>query len=116
MSLLKRSGFDFQVHRTRGIPHRIFAEHFMTSGLCMNPSINWITFHGSVDFGYLLKYLIGNSSLPQEESGFFELMKIYLFNFFDVKEIKRDIIHLSQSGGLAKLAKDLDVDRIGTVH
>lgn len=116
MGLLKRSGFDFHVHRTRGIPHRIFAEHFMISGLCLNPSINWITFHGSVDFGYLLKSLIGYAPLPQDESAFFDLMKTYLVNYFDVKEIKRDFIHLNQSGGLAKLAKDLEVERIGTIH
>jgi len=63
-----------------------------------------------------MKYLIGSAPLPLDESGFFELMKAYLVNYFDVKEIKRDIVHLNQGGGLTKLAKDLEVDRIGTVH
>ncbi len=115
MNLLKRSGFDFNAHRTRGIPHRIFAEHFITSGLCLNPQINWITFHGSVDFGYLLKSLLGGFNLPVDEKSFFEAMRAYFINFYDVKEIRRDFVHLNQ-GGLAKLAKDLDVERIGTVH
>ena len=115
MNLLKRSGFDFSIHRTRGIPHKIFAEHLITSGLCLNPQIHWITFQGSVDFGYLLKSLMGGFSLPQEEKLFFSMMRLYFINFYDVKEIRRDFVHLNQ-GGLAKLAKDLDVERIGTVH
>ena len=115
MNLLKKSGFDFNAHCTRGIPHKIFAEHFITSGLCLNPTINWITFQGSVDFGYLLKSLLGEDSLPQNEKAFFELMRFHFINFFDVKEIRRDIMHLNQ-GGLAKLAKDLDIERIGTIH
>lgn len=38
----------------------------MTSGLCINPDIHWITFHGGVDFGYMLKVLIGQE-LPSDE-------------------------------------------------
>ena len=115
MNLLKRSGFDFKIHRVRGIPHKIFAEHLMISGLCLNPSIHWVTFHGSVDFGYLLKAVMGTNSLPGDEKTFFDMMHAYFVNFYDVKEIRRDIAHLN-SGGLAKLAKDLEVERIGTVH
>jgi len=35
-------------------------------------------------------------------------------NYFDIKEIKRDIDHLY--GGLNKVAKELAIDRIGTTH
>jgi hypothetical protein len=42
-------------------------------------------------------------------------MDAYFCNYYDLKEIKRDISHLA-NGGLSKLAKDLDVERIGTVH
>ena len=42
-------------------------------------------------------------------------MRLYFVNFYDVKEIRRDFVQLNQ-GGLAKLAKDLEVERIGTVH
>jgi hypothetical protein len=34
-------------------------------------------------------------------------------NYYDCKEIKREI---DVSGGLVKLAKELDVERIGTMH
>jgi CCR4-NOT transcription complex subunit 7/8 len=86
----------------------------MTSSLCLNPEVHWITFHGGVDFGYILRALIG-SPLPADEANFFDLMNAYFCNYYDVKEIKRDISHLAL-GGLSKLAKDLDVERIGTVH
>ncbi len=91
----------------------MFAEHLTTSGLCLNPNNNWITFHGSVDFGYIMRVLIG-SDLPPTEIGFFELMNSFFFNYFDIKEIKRDIDALT--GGLSKIAKELEVDRIGTMH
>lgn len=114
MDLLRRSGFDFERHKVKGIPPAVLAEHFITSGLCLNPSIYWITFHGGVDFAYLLKMFMGVNELPQDEQGFFEMMNAYFCNYFDIKEIKRDIEYLS--GGLSKIAKELDVERIGTMH
>lgn len=41
-------------------------------------------------------------------------MNTYFCNYFDIKEIKRDIDYLT--GGLSKIAKELDIDRIGTMH
>lgn len=35
-------------------------------------------------------------------------------NFYDCKEIKKEIDDIG--GGLAKVAKELNVDRIGTLH
>lgn len=113
MDLLKRSGFDFDKHKTKGIPHEKFAEYLITSGVFLNPEVHWITFHGGVDFGYLLKVVLG-TELPNDETNFFELMNIYFCNFYDIKEIKRDIDYLN--GGLSKIAKELDIERIGTMH
>ena len=42
-----------------------------------------------------------------------DILKLYFHNFFDCKEVKREI---DISGGLVKVAKELDVDRIGTMH
>jgi CCR4-NOT transcription complex subunit 7/8 len=70
MDLLKRSGFDFEKHKAKGIPHGLFGEYLITSGLCLNPEVHWITFHGGVDFGYILKVLIG-TDLPNDEQSFF---------------------------------------------
>lgn len=41
-------------------------------------------------------------------------MNIFFNNYYDIKEIKRDIEYLT--GGLSKVAKELDVERIGTMH
>lgn len=61
----------------------------------------------------MLKLIMG-SELPNDETNFFEMMNVYFCNFFDIKEIKRDIEYLT--GGLSKVAKELDIDRIGTMH
>ena len=113
MDLLKRSGFDFDKHKTKGIPHSFFAEHLITSGMCINPKIHWVTFHGGVDFGYMLRVLSGQE-LPNDQNQFFDQMNIFFNNYYDIKEIKRDIEYLT--GGLSKVAKELDVERIGTMH
>lgn len=44
MDLLRESGLDFQKHKQEGIPHNIFAEYMITSGLLLNPNCHWITF------------------------------------------------------------------------
>lgn len=113
MDLLRKSGFDFDRHKAKGIPHQLLAEYFTTSGICYNPNLNWITFHGGVDFGYILKVVTG-TELPKDHLQFFELMTSIFCNYFDIKEMKRDIDHLS--GGLSKVAKELCIDRIGTMH
>jgi CCR4-NOT transcription complex subunit 7/8 len=113
--MLKRSGFDFDRHKFHGIPPSLFGEYLMTSGLCLNPSTKWITFNGAVDFAYLLKTLLGQGEpLPPTESAFFDYMDSYFCNYFDIKEMKRDIEYLT--GGLNKVAKELNIERIGTTH
>ena len=54
-------------------------------------------------------------NLPTKQDEFIETLKWYFCNFYDCKEIKREIDYLS-GGGLVKIAKELDVDRIGTMH
>ena len=51
----------------------------------MNPNIHWITFHGSVDSGYLLKAVLGTNTIPANEKIFFDMMRAYFVNFYDVK-------------------------------
>ena len=66
MDLLKRSGFDFDKHKKKGIPHQLLGEYLITSGICLNPEVHWITFHGGVDFGYILKVVMG-TEIPNDE-------------------------------------------------
>lgn len=111
--MLKNSGFDFEKHKNTGIPLQLFSEYLITSGICFNQDIHWVTFHGAIDFGYVLKALIGQD-LPPDETSFLEMLNIFFVNYYDIKEIKRDIEFLS--GGLSKIAKELDIERIGTTH
>jgi CCR4-NOT transcription complex subunit 7/8 len=85
----------------------------ITSGLCLNENVKWITFNGAVDFAYLLKSLLG-TDLPNEENAFFNQMDLFFGSYFDIKEMKRDIDFLV--GGLSKVSKELGIERIGTTH
>lgn len=42
------------------------------------------------------------------------MLELYFNNFYDIKEMKRDVSFLA--GGLSKVAKELDVYRVGTMH
>lgn len=57
LDLLRTSGIDFDYIRREGVAVKDFAELLMCSGVVLNEDIKWITFHGSYDFGYLLKVL-----------------------------------------------------------
>lgn len=102
MDLLKESGLDFNKHKTDGIPHLLFAEYLITSGLVLNTKTHWITFAGGVDFGYLLKYIRGEQSLPANEKLFLNELKYYFQNFYDCKELMKE---QNFTGGLTKVAR-----------
>jgi len=73
----------------------------------LNDNVKWITFHGGFDFAYLLKILHGQN-LPDDDTGFYNLMGAYFPSFYDVKCMIRDIDSV-KTGGLSKLAVDLNV-------
>ena len=58
------------------------------------------------DFGYLLKLLTA-SKLPSEEQEFFELLRIYFPNIYDVKYLMKSCKNLK--GGLQEVADQLEV-------
>jgi len=62
---LKNSGIEFDKFKTDGIDLEIFAEKFQTSGVIFNTDITWIVFHGSFDFGYILRTFCGHQ-LPED--------------------------------------------------
>jgi len=113
ITMLYNSGIDFKLLKNKGIPHSLFAEYLIVSGLVLNEKITWICFNGSSDFAYLLKYLI-NDILPEEEKEFIELKNLYFPNIYDVKYLVND--SEIYKGGLNKLAKELDVERSGEIH
>jgi len=53
------------------------------------------------------------SPLPAEEETFFDLLHTYFPYTFDLKHVAMDF---DKMGGLSRLAEDLQVERIGTMH
>jgi len=114
IDLLSNSGIKFEEHASRGISPKVFAEYLIGSGLILNEDIKWVSFHGGFDFAYLLRMLIGQN-LPDDEAGFYGILKTYFPSFYDVKYMIRDIDSMKGSG-LSKIAGDLNVRRTGPQH
>ncbi len=113
IALLTNSGINFEILESRGIPHDIFGEYFTISGLVLNEDIHWISFHGIYDFAYFLRS-VTNLPLPETEVGFFEALKVYFSNYYDIRYLVR--YNDNFRGSLAKLGQELNVARIGTMH
>ena len=113
ISLLINSGINFNLLKTKGIPHNLFAEYFITSGLLLDQNIHWISYHGVSDFAYLLKLAL-NCNLPNEEKDFIDLLQFYFPSFYDI----RILVHEKEQykGGLNKLIQYLDIERNGDMH
>ncbi|MFS7998828.1 putative poly(A)-specific ribonuclease [Helianthus anomalus] len=54
------------------------------SGILLNVSVYWVTFHRGYDFGYSLKVLTCQN-LFDTQSGFFSLINVYFPTIFDIK-------------------------------
>ncbi|PSN35098.1 CCR4-NOT transcription complex subunit 7 [Blattella germanica] len=113
IDLLQNSGIQFKKHEEEGIDPLDFAELLMTSGIVLMDNIKWLSFHSGYDFGYLLK-LLTDQNLPQEESDFFELLRIYFPTVYDVKYLMKSCKNLK--GGLQEVADQLELERIGPQH
>ena len=69
--------------------------------------LSFCNFHFSgYDFGYLLKVLT-NTNLPSEEQEFFEMLKLYFSNIYDVKYLMKSCKNLK--GGLQEVSDQLEV-------
>jgi len=113
IDLLIRSGIEFTKNEELGIDVADFGELLMTSGIVLNDTVKWISFHSGYDFGYLLKVLTCKP-LPAEEAEFFEAVRTYFPCIYDIKFLMKSCKNLK--GGLNDLAEDLKVDRIGPQH
>lgn len=113
IQLLISSGIDFDSLANRGIPHLLFGEYLIVSGLVLNTDVFWVTFHGIYDFAYLLKILT-NTKLPDLEKEFYDSLDLYFCNYFDV----RHLVQFSDysRGSLQKLALECSIQRVGTQH
>ncbi|KAK5652517.1 hypothetical protein OQA88_10423 [Cercophora sp. LCS_1] len=132
---LQQAGIDFATLERDGIDPMEFAALLIPSGLCMEPDVRWISFHGGYDFGYLTK-LLWVSLLPNDEVEFDKIMKIYFPSTYDVKHLLKHAIKLNNSGlltpsdpntaeilqkfeqksGLEHIADTLKIKRVGSAH
>lgn len=113
IALLTNSGINFEVLQVHGIPVELFSEYLITSGLIVNEDLHWVSFHGVYDFAYFLKYST-NLPLPESELHFFDTLKIYFPNYYDIRYLVR--YNDEFRGSLSKLGQELNVSRIGTKH
>lgn len=113
IDLLRNSGIQFNKHEEEGIDPFDFAELLMTSGIVLVDNIKWLSFHSGYDFGYLLK-LLTDQNLPAEEGEFFELLRLYFPNIYDVKYLMKSCKNLK--GGLQEVADQLELRRVGPQH
>ncbi len=78
------------------VPVCFIGENNKMVGLCFS----------GYDFGYLLKVLT-NTTLPTEEQEFFEMLKLYFCNIYDVKYLMKSCKNLK--GGLQEVSEQLEV-------
>ncbi|XP_072970854.1 probable CCR4-associated factor 1 homolog 7 [Typha angustifolia] len=114
LDLLIKSGLDFAKNRERGVDALRFAELLMSSGVVLNNDVVWVTFHSAYDFGYLLKVLTCRK-LPDTSDGFFELMRVFFPNVYDIKHLTK-FCSDALFGGLSYIAEILGVERVGISH
>lgn len=113
IDLLHKSGLDFTKHATHGIDIQHFGELLISSGFVLMEHVKWIAFHGTYDFGYLLK-VVTCEPLPDEEPQFHELLHQYFPCIYDIKYLMKSCKNLR--GGLQEVADNLAVERVGPQH
>ena len=116
INLLKKSGIDFENLKKNGIEQKMFVKELMNSALVLNPKVKWISYHGSYDFAYILKFVMNNDDkLPKTEKEFLDTLKLFVPEYYDVKMLIKDI-DIYFNGGLNRLIYNLDIERKGINH
>lgn len=99
--LSQTAQINFNMHMSQGISHFSFAELMMESGLLLDPTVKWLSYHSGYDLGFFVS-LLTNNTLPSDEKEFYWWCTKYFPNFFDLKHIGNQL--LSQNGGPAAAA------------
>lgn len=85
------SQINFASHMSQGIPHFAFAELMMDSGLLLDSSINWLSYHSGYDLGFFIS-LLTNDLLPNDEVDFSWWCDKYFPSFYDLKHIGTQLL------------------------
>ncbi|CAI0462644.1 unnamed protein product [Linum tenue] len=110
VDLLRRQGIDFEKNTKDGIEAVKFAEVMISSGLVLNDSVSWVTFHSAYDFGYLVKCLT-QRPLPDRLTEFLDIVRMFFGDrVYDIKHLMRFVANLF--GGLDRTCKTLGVERV----
>jgi len=109
LEVLKLSGLDLNRHKTDGIDIADFFEALTSSGLLMNPMVNWITFYSGYDLGLLVSQLI-NTAVPNEKEDYMELVRRFFPQVWDVKMLVK-AFNLSTKNYLHEIAEDFQLFR-----
>lgn len=114
--LLQKSGINFQNHQINGIDPMEFAQLITDSGLLLENSVTWITYHAAYDFGFLINILM-NDSMPNNREDFEWWVHKFIPNFFDLNlicKVMQDYKQQQQQQRqytLASLAEELGIPR-----
>jgi len=99
--LSQTSQINFQMHMAQGISHFAFAELIIESGLLLDESVNWISYHAGYDLGFFISLLL-NDSLPVDEKDFYWWCSKYFPNFYDLKYIGSQLLNKPGTDEAAK--------------
>lgn len=118
LELLQKSGINFQNHQINGIDPLEFAQLMIDSGLLLESSVTWITYHAAYDFGFLINILM-NDSMPNNREDFEWWVHKFIPNFYDLNlicKVMQDYKQQQQQQqqrqySLASLAEELGIPR-----
>lgn len=86
LMLALTSQINFALHMSQGISHFNFAELMVDSGLLLDPSVNWLSYHSGYDLGFFIS-LLTNDLLPNDEADFSWWCDKYFPSLYDLKHI-----------------------------
>ena len=110
IAMLVESGVDFDRCARYGIDAHVFRQLMIDYGMLCNPSVGYITYHGSFDMAYLVR-LASMTPLPASDHMFRQMLAVYFPVCVDLKSVASH-----HHGGLESLSASLKVQRTGSKH